>query len=186
MWAKELHKLIFGDRKASYLFEGQSHAALLPPGEGAAAAGAAPADDESSYMRLVQTPPAAGAPASEFHAWAVELCVGVFHDDIAKVGGGGSVRGGERGGGGESLNFFFPPRATFPLRRVQRLSIAADSYKTAKHRPVPIDVRATLASAGADVEGAADAAGGESVLAEQRVLTPAGSLRLFVETLVCM
>lgn len=67
----------------------------------------------------------------------------------------------------------------------QRLSVAADSYKTALRRPVPIDVRALLASAGGDVEGG-DGSASAGVLAEQRVLTPAGSLRLFVDTLVRM
>ena len=181
VWAKELHKLLLGDRKASYLFEGQTHAALLP--RAAAASGDAASDathaapdtsDESSYMRLVQSLPPAGTPEAEVRSWAVDLCVGVFHDDIAKA------RAYRRAG---LLRLRDSSRHPPPLR--QRLSVAADSYKTALRRPAPIDVRALLASAGGDVEGG-DSSASVGVLAEQRVLTPAGSLRLFVDTLVRM
>jgi len=39
-------------------------------------------------MRLVQGAPALGASEAEVRSWAVELCVCVFHGDIAKVGVG--------------------------------------------------------------------------------------------------
>lgn len=123
-------------------------------------------------MRLVQGAPALGASEAEVRSWAVELCVCVFHDDIAKVGVCRS-------------QCFCAGLYTFVRSRflMQRLSIAADSYKTAAHRPVPIDVRAFLSSGpSADNKGALDT----NVLEEQRVLSPESSLRLLVDTLVHM
>jgi hypothetical protein len=150
VWAKELHKLLFGDQKASYLYEGNIPPATevtkesAPPSEGASAPVSATSNPSSAYMRLVREPPAPGATSAETRAWATELCTGIFHDDIA-----------------------------------QRLQVAAEAYKTAKFKPVPVDVSALLSSPGDFAPSFSSA-----LVSEQRVLSPAGSLRLLIDTIV--
>lgn len=150
VWAKELHKLLFGDSKSSFLFEGQVFSPAVAAGaelhSDAGSVAPTTPGSSSAYMPLVLTQPAPGASDASVREWATKLTVGIFHDDIE-----------------------------------QRLSFAAESYKTAKHKPIPVDVPSVLATPGDYAEG-----GSSYLLDEQQVLTPAGSLRLFINVIMKM
>jgi len=80
VWARELHKLLLGDARASYLYED----ARLSDGTSADGGGAGA---ESVYMHVVEAAPrtaAAAGDAAGVAAWARALFTGVFHDEIAK------------------------------------------------------------------------------------------------------
>lgn len=62
-----------------------------------------------------------------------------------------------------------------------RLEMKADSYKTAKFKPVPLDLESLLATAPGTVSDVAASASGEPMLVSQRVLSPSDSARLFLE-----
>lgn len=165
VWAKELHKLLFGDKTASYLYdattsnssEGNGSSSSEEDGarEGAGAGSssesesAAAASRNSAYAHLVNSAPTADGPApdvSAVRAWAEQLFDAIFHDEIA-----------------------------------ERLRVAPDTFKTAARPPVPIGLSVVRAgSLGAETVKASAAA----AIKDQRVLSLAESAELFLTSLV--
>lgn len=156
VWAKELHKLLFGDARTSYLFEtstggmdGATEAGeggadrASSGGAGAAADGAPPQREESVYMHVVQALPDAGDSKS-VGAYARAVFQAIFHDEIQK-----------------------------------RLSMAPDTYKTAARPPAALDLAAVEAGT---LGAAAAATSGRAALPDQRVLSLAESAALFLST----
>ena len=181
VWGKELHKLLLGNAKESYLYDGATGPAPGGAGAGgaeeAAAEAAAVAAVPATYMPAVQALPALEqapqALAAAAEAYARGVFQAIFHDDIAR-----------------------------------RLAAAPETYKGARVAPTPLDLArclageydapAAAASAAAAVEAAAAAPGAAapapapapapdaSLLPEQRVLTTAASAELFLRTLAAL
>lgn len=80
VWAKELHKLLLGDVKTSYLYEETTGAEAPAAGSDD---GAAPARAESVYMHLV-TDRLATMDDAQATAYARDVFQAIFHDEIAK------------------------------------------------------------------------------------------------------
>lgn len=165
VWAKELHKLLFGDKTQSYLFDagdGEGPAAEggagkegTEDGSGAGASSAAAPTRNSAYIDLVHQAPASGPEAASappvdsasLSSWAEALFDGLFHDDIA-----------------------------------ERLRVAPETFKTAKQPPKPLGLAAIRAGElGAETASTlSPSAGG---IKDQRVLSLSESAELFLSSL---
>ena len=162
VWAKELHKLMFGDARSSYLWEADAGGDQEAPVAGHAADDVATSPDaqpalppprgESVYMPLVLSAPNAGASATDVDAWARALFDALFGAEIVK-----------------------------------RLSMADELQPASARRPVPqfladIEARA-VTEAVAAAAAAATPAAPVARLPDQRVLSVAESSALFLSAI---
>lgn len=204
VWAKELHKLLFGDAKASYLYEADasemagasagagagSSAAAAVGGAGAASGAAATGEEaateeprgESVYMHVVKAAPAAAGAGAASGASADAAAASTDPSAIASW-----------------CRRLFD--AVFGAEIEKRLEMAPETYKTAAVRPLPLfaahaeagkyDRAADSADSGSGAGAAAGGAGRAVAataapvggLADQRVLSVAESAALFLATL---
>lgn len=158
VWAKELHKLLFGDSRASYLFESSELGASsssdpsAPPATGSSSEDSASppaASTESVYMHEVVAAPR-DACVDDFPAvvvaWAERLFDAIFHAEIVK-----------------------------------RLEMAPETYKTAAQPPKPLRLSAIMsATPGTTSQAEVVTAGG---LKDQRVLSLRESATLFLDSI---
>jgi ubiquitin-like 1-activating enzyme E1 B len=159
VWAKELHKVLFGEAKASYLYEAEAGGEAEVAGAGVEAGAAPAARAESVYMHVVEGAPKVQVDAADpaalaaLDAWCRSLFDAVFGAEISK-----------------------------------RLSMAPDTFKTAAVPPQPlylaeVEAGAHEGDAAAGAGGSSSGAGAGSQLADQRVLSLAESAALLLASL---
>jgi ubiquitin-like 1-activating enzyme E1 B len=79
VWAKELHKLLFGDSKSSYLFEDQHIGAQADTEEEASAR-----KSGSTYMPCIDEMKELQPKEAAVETWARNFFDSIFHDEIAR------------------------------------------------------------------------------------------------------
>ena len=157
VWGKELHKLLLGNAKESYLYDGAAGAAAALAGEGGAAAAAAAA----TYMPAVSALPALEQPpealALAAQAYAEGVFQAIFYHDIAR-------------------RLEVAPE-TYKGARARPMPLDLARCLAGGYEP---------SAAGAAAPPPAPAPASTSLLPEQRVLTLQASAQLFLRTLAAL
>lgn len=211
VWAKELHKLLFGDAKTSYLYEADASemagasAGASSSDSGAAAGGAGAA---SGAAATGEDAAVAGAeePRGESVYMHVVKAAPVPTPAVGAAGGSSAAAGPTDAAAIASwCRRLFD--AVFGSEIEKRLEMAPETYKTAAVRPLPLfadaaeagkyDHSAAAAAGDAGAAGAGSSAGAAAAggagraataapaggLADQRILSVAQSASLFLASL---